>query len=313
MVGRYRGKGDSASFRQRPRTRALSEKGTVPIFAVAAYVVLSAVAVAVLTPLLWTIISSFRPSGELFSGRFSLKPETFTLDNYVALFRPLQREAGGQVKIFPPVPYSRYFLNSLFVSTSATLLSLFFCSLGGYGFAKYSFRGKQPLFAVLLGSMMIPFHVALVPLYVEIARFGWTNSFQALIVPGAAGAFGIFLMRQYMASVPSDLVDAARIDGCSEFGIYWRVALPIVKPALGAMTIMLFMFHWNDFLWPSMVLFEEAKFTLPVGLKSLISTYDEEYGVLLAGTTLGVLPVIALFLWMQKEFVEGITLGAVKE
>ena len=137
--------------------------------------------------------------------------------------------------------------------------------------------------------------------------------FQAVIIPGSASAFSIFLMRQYMAGVPDSLIDSARIDGSSEFGIYWRVALPLLRPALGALTILLFVAAWNNFLWPSMVLLDEQRYTLPVGLSSLMGTYWEEYGVLLAGTTLAVVPVILLFLWMQKEFVEGITLGAVKE
>ena len=142
---------------------------------------------------------------------------------------------------------------------------------------------------------------------------GWYNTYAALIVPWCANAFSIFLMRQYMANVPDELIDSARIDGASEFGIYWRVVLPLLKPALGALTILLFIFAWNNFLWPSMVLLDEQHFTLPVGLNSLISTYSEEYGVLLAGTSLAVVPIIALFLWMQREFVEGLTLGAVKE
>ena len=161
--------------------------------------------------------------------------------------------------------------------------------------------------------MMIPFQVGLIPLYSLMAQIGWINSFEALIIPGSANAFSIFLMRQYMASVPDSLIDSARLDGCSEFGIYWRIILPLLKSAMGALTILLFVFAWNNFLWPSMVLVDETRFTLPIGLKSLISTYSEEYGVLLAGTTLAVVPIILLFLWMQREFVEGITLGAVKE
>jgi ABC-type glycerol-3-phosphate transport system permease component len=278
----------------------------------AAYWFLCAAALVVLTPLVWTLISSFRPSGDIFSHNLPTLAD-LTLDNYRALYEPIVRNIGGHEQLFPPIPYARYFINSIFVSTSFTLLALFFGSLGGFGFAKYEFKGKRALFLILMGSMMIPFHVGLIPLYSLMGRIGWINTFYAIIIPGSASAFSIFLMRQYMANVPSSLIDAARIDGASEFGIYWRVVLPLLKPALGALTILLFIFAWNNFLWPSMVLLDEQHFTLPVGLKSLISTYQEEYGVLLAGTSIAVIPIILLFLWMQREFVEGITLGAVKE
>ena len=278
-----------------------------------AYAVLTLMALSILTPLLWTIMSSFRPAGDIFSGTLPTSWREFTLDNYRGLYKPIMRAAGTEQRLFPPISFATFFVNSIFVTTGFTLLALFFSSLGGFGFGKYEFRGKKVLFMLLLGSMMIPFHVGLIPLYSLMAQIGWINSFQALIIPGSASAFAIFLMRQYVATVPDSLIDSARIDDCSEFGIYWRVVLPLLKPALGALTILLFMGRWNDFLWPSMVLLDEAHFTLPVGLKSLISTYQEEYGVLLAGTTLAVMPVVLLFLWMQKEFVEGITLGAVKE
>ncbi|NKB71332.1 MAG: ABC transporter permease subunit [Candidatus Latescibacteria bacterium] len=277
------------------------------------YAVLSLMAVTVLTPLVWTLLSSLRPVGDIFSHSLPSSLADLTWENYQGLYAPIVRAAGAEQQLFPPIPYGRFFLNSVFVSTGFTLLALFFGSLGGFGFGKYEFRGKKALFMVLMGSMMIPFHVGLIPLYSLMAQMGWINTFQALIIPGSANAFSIFLMRQYVATVPDSLIDSARIDGCSEFGIYWRVALPLLKPAVGALTILLFMWRWNDFLWPSMVLLDETHFTLQVGLKSLISTYQEEYGVLLAGTTLAIVPVVLLFLWMQREFVEGITLGAVKE
>jgi ABC-type glycerol-3-phosphate transport system permease component len=281
--------------------------------ALAGYGLLGVAALAVLAPLLWTVLSSLRPAGDIFSGTLPTSLADLTLDNYRALYRPIVKPIGEEMMIFPPIPFAGYFLNSIFVSTAFTLLALFFGSLGGFGFAKYEFRGKRFLFMGLMATMMIPFHVALIPLYSLIARIGWIDSTAALIIPGSANAFAIFLMRQYMTGVPGSLIDAARIDGCSEFGLYWRIVLPLLKPAMGALTILMFVFSWNNFLWPSMVLLDEAQFTLPVGLRSLISTYSEEYGVLLAGTTLAVVPIVLLFLWMQREFVEGITLGAVKE
>ena len=215
--------------------------------------------------------------------------------------------------LWKAVPYNRYFINSVFIATASTLLTLFFCSLGGYAFAKYQFRGKTILFGILLASMMVPFQVLLVPLFGLMSDIGWLNSYKAIIIPFSVGAFGVFLMRQFIITIPSELLDAARIDGCSEFGIYYRIVLPIIKPALGALTIYSFLSSWNGYLWPLIVLRDEAKYTLPIGLANLIGIYRQDYGMLMAGTLLSLLPIVILFLAMQREFVQGITLGSVKE
>ena len=211
------------------------------------------------------------------------------------------------------VPYNRYFINSVYIATASTLLTLFFCSLGGYAFAKYQFRGKTILFGILLASMMIPFQVLLVPLFGLMSDIGWLNSYNAIIIPFSVGAFGVFLMRQFIVTIPSELLDAARIDGCSEFGIYYRIVLPVIKPALGALTIYTFLSSWNGYLWPLIVLRDEGKYTLPIGLANLVGIYRQDYGMLMAGTLLSLLPIIILFLAMQREFVQGITFGGVKE
>ena len=215
--------------------------------------------------------------------------------------------------LWKSVPYNQYFINSVFIATASTLLTLFFCSLAGYAFAKYQFRGKTILFGILLASMMIPFQVLLVPLFGLMYDIGWLNSYKAIIIPFSVGAFGVFLMRQFIVTIPSELLDAARIDGCSEFGIYYRIVLPIIKPALGALTIYSFLSSWNGYLWPLIVLRDEAKYTLPIGLANLIGIYRQDYGMLMAGTLLSLLPIVVLFLAMQREFVQGITLGGVKE
>lgn len=216
-------------------------------------------------------------------------------------------------KLWKSVPFNKYFINSVFIATASTLMTLFFCSLGGYAFAKYQFRGKKILFGILLASMMIPFQVLLVPLFGLMYKIGWLNSYRAIIIPFSVGAFGVFLMRQFIVTIPSELIDAARIDGCSEFGIYYRIVLPIIKPALGALTIYSFLGSWNGYLWPLIVLRDEEKYTLPIGLANLIGTYRQEYGMLMAGTLLSLTPIVILFLAMQREFVQGITLGSVKE
>ena len=215
--------------------------------------------------------------------------------------------------LWKTVPYNRYFINSVFIATASTLLTLFFCSLGGYAFAKYRFRGQKILFGILLASMMVPFQVLLVPLFGLMYDIGWLNSYKAIIIPFSVGAFGVFLMRQFIVTIPSELLDAARIDGCSEFGIYYRVVLPIIKPALGALTIYSFLGSWNGYLWPLIILRDEAKYTLPIGLANLVGIYRQDYGMLMAGTLLSLMPIIILFLAMQREFVQGITLGSVKE
>ena len=215
--------------------------------------------------------------------------------------------------LWKTVPYSRYFINSVFIATASTLLTLFFCSLGGYAFAKYRFRGQKVLFGILLASMMVPFQVLLVPLFGLMYDIGWLNSYKAIVIPFSVGAFGVFLMRQFIVTIPSELLDAARIDGCSEFGIYYRIVLPIIKPALGALTIYSFLGSWNGYLWPLIILRDEEKYTLPIGLANLVGIYRQDYGMLMAGTLLSLMPIVILFLAMQREFVQGITLGSVKE
>ena len=215
--------------------------------------------------------------------------------------------------LWKTVPFNRYFINSVFIATASTLLTLFFCSLGGYAFAKYRFRGQKILFGILLASMMVPFQVLLVPLFGLMYDIGWLNSYKAIIIPFSVGAFGVFLMRQFIVTIPTELLDAARIDGCSEFGIYYRIVLPIIKPALGALTIYSFLGSWNGYLWPLIILRDESKYTLPIGLANLVGIYRQDYGMLMAGTLLSLTPIVILFLAMQREFVQGITLGSVKE
>jgi ABC-type glycerol-3-phosphate transport system permease component len=288
---------------------------------VAGYTVLTAATVAVMLPLVWMLASSFKTGGEIFSPPPSVaearerdpQGHPGMLPMLKDVLVPREPTTENYTRLFSELPFGRFFLNSVFVSTASTLLTLFFCSLGGYAFAKFMFPGRGPLFAIVLGSMMIPFHLLLVPLFALMDNLNWFDTFRAIIVPFSASAFGIFLLRQYTQSVPDDLIDAARIDGCGEFGIYWRIILPMVKPALGTLTIFTFMASWNNFLWPLIILRTDEKYTLPLGLANLVGVYSQEYGMLMAGTLLSTLPIIILFIAMQREFVSGITLGAVKE
>ena len=210
------------------------------------------------------------------------------------------------------VPFLRYVINSLFVASTVVLIQVFFSSLGGFALAKYEFKGKTVLTLIMLVTMMIPMPVLLAPLYEQIFHLGLMDSHAGLIVPSAVSVFGLFLFRQSMLGLPDSLLEAARIDGCSEFGVYWRVAIPLTRPMIGAFTLIAFMGNWNSFLWPQIILHTRENFTLPIGLSQLSGTQEEILGPLMAGTLLAILPVMLLFLLFQREFISGLTKGAVK-
>lgn len=262
------------------------------------YIVLSLIAAFSLIPIFWALISSFKPQSSLFELTI-LRIEDFMVDNYIHLFTTTS---------FP-----RWFLNSIIVAISFTLLSLFFCSLGGYAFAKYDFFGKKILFLIVLGSMTVPPWTTVIPLFKWFSQLGLIDTYWALILPGSANAFGIFLMRQYIRGVPSEILDSAKIDGCSEFGIYYRILLPITKPALGALGIYAFMTSWNNFISPLIFIRSPKMFTIPVGLAAFIGLHDPQFSLLMAAGIISVIPVTIIFLSMQKQFIAGLTLGAVKE
>jgi len=198
------------------------------------------------------------------------------------------------------------------VSGVTVMVQLFFASLGGFALAKYEFRGKRPIMILMLATMMIPGQVMLGPLYELIYHVGFMDSYLGLIVPGCVSVFGMFLFRQSMLQIPDDLLEAGRIDGCSEFRLYWNVALPVSRPMTGAFCLISFMGTWNSFLWPQIVLHTQERATLPIALTQMVGLYSQKYGVLMAGTLLSILPVVILFFILQKEFISGLTAGAVK-
>jgi ABC-type glycerol-3-phosphate transport system permease component len=210
------------------------------------------------------------------------------------------------------IPFVQYLMNSFFVSSVTVLIQLFFCSLAGFALAKYEFRFKKLVMVVMLGTMMIPGQVMLGPMYELIHRFGLMDSHQGLIVPSMVSVFGIFLFRQSILSLPNELLEAGRIDGCTEFGLYWRVVVPVSRPMIGAFCVIAFMGTWNSFLWPQIILHSQDLFTLPIGLNSMVGTYTDQRGMMMAGTLLSILPVMVLFFILQKEFISGLTAGAVK-
>lgn len=215
--------------------------------------------------------------------------------------------------LFVHFNFGRYLLNSFFLTSAGTSISLILSSLGGFALAKYNFKGKHALLILMLATMMIPGSVLLAPSYELICKMGMMNSYLGILLPGAVGAFGMLLFRQAMLGIPDDLLEAARIDGCSEVRIYWNIVMPVVRPMSGAFCLMSFMGGWNSFLWPMIVLQSENLFTVPIALSQTIGLQgDNLYGLLMAGTFLGVLPPAVLFFMLQKEFIAGLTAGAVK-
>jgi ABC-type glycerol-3-phosphate transport system permease component len=211
------------------------------------------------------------------------------------------------------LPFWNALWNSFAIAAIHTALVLFFCSLAGYGFAKFRFPGREGLFAFLLATLMVPGVIGLIPSFVIMRELGWIDTWYPLIIPGVANAFGIFWMRQYIDSaIPNDLMDAARIDGAHEFRIYWNIIVPVITPALAALAILTFMGKWNDFQWPLLILKEEAKYTLPVALSTLRSLRGTEIGVQILGATGAILPILVVFLLASRQFIAGITAGAVK-
>jgi len=263
------------------------------------YMFLTVVALIAAFPFYWMIVASTRRSDSILSIP---PPVTFGSDlsaNYHDLMAQL--------------PYWRDALNSLLVAGVETILVLFFCSLGGYAFAKFEFPGRNRLFALMLATMMIPNILGIIPQFMLMKYLHWLDTYLPLIVPGAANAFGIFWMRQYIASaVPTDLIDAARIDGAHEFRIYWNVVLPVITPAIAALAIFTFMGKWNEFFWPLIILKDPAKYTLPVALASLQSVFGTQLGVQMLGASVAILPVLIVFLVSARRFMAGLTAGAVK-
>lgn len=263
------------------------------------YGLLIAVSVFMILPFIWMISTSLKPADEIFtippiiiSPHSSLKAYAYLQEQYNIL---------GIVR------------NTFVIAFSATILRLFFCALGGYGFAKFKFPGQGVLFAFLLGTMVIPGAVTLVPIYIIMRDLKWIDTFWPLIIPGAANAFGIFFMRQYIMSVSNELMDAARIDGAGEFTIFWRIILPIIAPGLTSLGLIFFMASWNDFLGPLIYLKSPEKFTLPLIIRSLIGPVGRTvYDVQMAASVISLIPLLIIFLVFQRRFVEGITAGAIK-
>jgi multiple sugar transport system permease protein len=264
-----------------------------------AYGLLISLLAITILPLLWMLAASFMPTGEANHYPPRLLPTTITLEHYQALFTRLN--------------IGRYFLNSTLLATSVTLLSLLLNSMAGYAFAKLHFKGRDRLFRLLLAALVIPAQVSMLPLFLILKQMGLINTYGGVIIPGMASIFGIFLIRQYALSISDSLLDAARIDGASEWRIYWSLVLPLCKPILVTLAIFTFMGTWNDFMWPLIVLTDNDMYTLPVALANLLGEHVQDTELMMAGSVLTVLPVMLVFMVLQKQYIEGIMMGGVKE
>ena len=262
------------------------------------HILLLVLAAATLIPLVWLMAGSLKQEDELFRYMFFPPPAQLTLENFG--------------KLFDEIPFFRIAANSLFVAGATVILQLLFSSLGGFALAKYEFAGKRVIMMLMLLTMMIPAQVLLAPLYELIQHMGLIDTLAGLIVPSIVSVFGMFLFRQSMMHIPDELLQAGRVDGCSELRLYWSIALPVSRPMVGAFCLIAFMANWNSFLWPQIILQSQHNFTLPIALTQQVGLYEQNYGVMLAGTLLSILPVMALFLLLQREFIAGLTSGAVK-
>jgi ABC-type glycerol-3-phosphate transport system permease component len=282
-----------------PPSRPETTGRTVRPARIGLYLTLFLLVAVYLAPLVWALSSSFKDRSEIFSFPPRLWPDPATGDNYARLL-------SGQ-------PFWNWMLMSTGVALVSTVAVVFLCSLAGFGFAKYEFRGKRLLFDVMFSSLAIPFAVIVVPLFILLAKLGLAHPLFALIVPWVAPAFGIFMMRQYVEqSIPDEILDAARIDGCSEFRIYWTVVLPLLRPAMGALAVWSFLGAYNNLLWPLVIVSEPEFYTVPLGIQALFGAEGRQYDLVLAGSVLAAIPAIAVFILLRKQLVSGLTAGAVK-
>lgn len=260
------------------------------------YLAFIGIGVIMVFPFIWMIATSFKTGSEIYS--LDLIPKNPTWKNYI--------------KVLHGSEFPTWFLNSFFIAGITTLSVLVFDPLLGFAFCKYNFRGKNFIFAVLLSTMMIPTEMMIIPWYMMVNKLGWNNTYWSVLFPGLSSAFGIFLMRQFFTGVPNDLLDVGRIDGLSEFGVYTKVALPLVTPALSALGIFTFLGNWNSFLWPVIALDSKSKYTITLGLAQFSAENASKWDLIMTGASVATIPIIIIFLIFQRQIIEGIQLTGVK-
>ncbi|MDI6757184.1 MAG: carbohydrate ABC transporter permease [Endomicrobiia bacterium] len=264
------------------------------------YVALAVGAVFVLFPFFWMILVALKPDEQVFALNFILQKPL--LKNFVDIWTN------------PSYPFGRFFVNSLVVATSGGFFTALFCSLGGYVFAKKDFYFKEQIFWILLATMMIPGMMFLVPQFAIVTKLGWINTYSGMVVPHLANVFGIFLMRQYMETIPTSIIESAKIDGAGEWQIFWRLIVPLSMTIITMVFLLSFLFHWSNFLWHLVVNTPESdKLTLPIGLALFKGQYTSDWAKMMAASCFSIIPIALIFVVAQKFFIEGLTSGAVKE
>jgi ABC-type glycerol-3-phosphate transport system permease component len=277
----------------------MKKKG--PVIKILLYGALIAASVVLILPFLWVISTSLKGDQQIFAIPPQFIPETVHWDNYL--------------KVFDRMPFIKYFLNSTFISVVTIVGVVISSSLVAYSFACLRWPGRDGVFVLVLATMMLPAQVVMIPVFVLFKNLGWLNTFKPLTVPAffGGGAFNIFLLRQFFMSIPQSLFDSARIDGCSEFRIYWNIVLPLAKPALATVAILTFLFSWNDFLGPLIYLSDELKGTLALGLAVFTGQHQTEWGLLMAASVMMMFPIILLFFFFQKYFIQAFMHAGIKE
>lgn len=271
-----------------------------------------------LTPLLWFIVALILtitfalPMYFMFSSSFKAETEIFAAPIH---WLPQEFQGFRNFQLgFELVPLARFFFNSAFMATTDVIVTVFFSAMAGYGFAKFRFRGRRILFVFVISTITVPFQILVVPLFIQMRSFGWDDSYAGLIIPGIMNAFGVFMMRQFAYGIPDELLDSARIDGAGEFRIFWRIVFPLLAPASASLAIIIFLFSWNNFLWPLIIIKDQTLQTLPVGLTVFTQPHTDQpkWAVAMAVSTLATLPVAMLFVFFQRYFIEGIVLSGLK-
>lgn len=258
------------------------------------YALLIGYAVITLIPFIWALSASFKPLSEIVSGEPNLLPRNFTLDNYKQIF--LQEPL-----------FFRWLFNSIFIAISVTLLNLSFNSMAGYALARLRFRGRRFWFLLILAVLAVPAQITLIPTFLILKALGWLNSYQGMIVPSMVNATFIFMMRQFFVNFPRELEEAAALDGLTPLGIFWRIVLPLAKPALAAQAVFVFMGSWNNFLLPVVILFDPEMFTLPLGLNSFKGQYISYWNYIMAASMVFTLPALALYAFFNRYFIQSVT------
>lgn len=288
---------------------AIAEAGATPVrsalnqpsrlWTAVTVTILALIALAIVFPFIWMLFTSFKPEAQIAQYPPKLFPDSWTLENYQ--------------NVWSRIPFARLFLNSIVMAGGVTVISLLLDSMAAYALSRLEFPGRDAIFIVILIALMLPFQVMFIPLYVVVHDLGLLDSYSGLIVPRATNAFGIFMLRQFFMTLPKELDEAARIDGASEFGIYWRIILPLSGPALATLAIFHFMYNWNDFLWPLLITSSTEMRTLPAGLALFVGQHVVEYGVVMAGAVLTLLPLLVAFLFAQRYFIQGIAMTGIKD